>query len=348
MLVLLKLLMTTWLASVSVQAQDGMKAFEQTAFPFLVRNCGECHGVRQAPLFAVADLTKAYPVARRFANFQMPASSKLVERSQNGHCGLTNCMTDGREMTRLITEWAKGEVDLPQNRIRTQEVVIPDLQPGPFVKLTFDLAQLQPVQTGLQGSKLELEIAAYTVDSILIRRPRIRAANNVAIYVRDLEIELNAQRLTNQRFKSVDQTIGAAVDAAVLSSEKLLIGTPVSGSKLRLSFAAIKGTTALVNCKKPEMFQAQVLPIMELRNCFYCHGGGPQQSTGIQAAVSMWDMRKPALELCKGAVQRANFAQPLRSPLIWFAVGNEDTHPKSIPFVDEVVPDWTSWIEAEK
>jgi len=333
-------------SNVSAFAQEGMKSFQQTAHPFLIKNCGECHGVRQAPLFAVKDLEKAYPVARRLTNFFVPADSKLVERSKNGHCGLDNCMADGTEITALITEWAKAEGDLPENRVRTKELVIPELKPGPFVKLTFDLSQVQPPQVGLQNATVELEVAAYSTDSLIIRRPRIRAGQ-MAIYVRDLEFELNNKRLASVRFKTLDQMVAISNDAPALSSEKVLIEMPQAGSTLRLSFGTLYGTQSTVACKKPVIFQSQVVPIMQLRNCFYCHGGGPNQSAGTRPALDMWDMRKTE-DLCKGAVQRINYANPLRSPLIWFAVGNEDTHPKSIPFIDEVVPDWTGWIEAEK
>jgi hypothetical protein len=329
-----------------VNAQDGMKAFAATAHPFFVKNCGECHGARQAPLFALNNVEKTYPVARRLANFLVPGDSRVVERSMNGHCGMTTCMGDGKELTALITEWAKSESDMPSTRIRTQEVLIPALQAGQSTKLVFDLESVQPSQVGLQGSKLELDVSAYSDDSLLFRRPRIRSGV-LSVYIRDVELELNGMRLASVRFKTIDQTVAQGADAPVLSSEKILIARPADGSKLRVSFGTLFGTQNLVACKNQVQFQNKVLPIMQLRNCYYCHGGGERQLPGISPAVDMWDMRKTT-DLCRGALQRSNFSQPMRSPLIWFAVGNEETHPKSIPFLDEIAPDWTNWIESEK
>ncbi|HEX4923118.1 MAG TPA: hypothetical protein VFV50_03495 [Bdellovibrionales bacterium] len=320
----------------------GVEAFSKTAHVFLKRQCSFCHGDTQAPLFALDDVSKSYAAALPLVNFNDIPKSKLVVRAMNGHCGLDFCETDGKEIIAAIQEWAKSENI--EARVRTKEIPMPQLSLTQYTAIQWDLNELEPKQAGLEDAKIQVEALAFSEDSILFRRPRIIAGRN-SIYVKDLVIELNGEPIQKGKYKGVEKIVTPGAPPPVLSVDKIIIPAQANLT-IRLSLGQLGVSQALAACNNVEMFQTKVYPVMADRECFFCHGGGPKNYAGEAMARRMYDMGGTIQQLCVASMQRAQPSTPLKSPIVWYALGNEAGHPRMIPYVDDIQPEWIDWIKS--
>lgn len=320
-----------------------VSSFEKTAYPFLKKQCSFCHGDTQAPLFAVSNVSEAYAAAKPLVDFAEPAKSKLVVRSMNGHCGLSFCQTDGKELTAAIVEWAKTETPV-EVRIRTKAQTIPQLSLTEYREIQWDLSETEPVQAGLKNAKIQIEAILFSEDSILFRRPRI-VGNTTPVYVKDLALEINDEIIQKGKYKTLEKVVMPGNTPPVLSVDKLLIAYS-AGLQIRLSLSRVQQSQSAINCSNFERFQSSVYPVMVDRECFYCHGGGPKNYGGEALAMKSFDTRGSVTQLCLASMQRSQPASPLKSALVWYALGNEAGHPRMIPYVDDIQPEWIDWIKS--
>jgi hypothetical protein len=330
--------------SAGAQSTEGQLAFEKTAHTFLKRQCAVCHGDTQSPLFAVNDVAKAYSAAFPYVNFQDIAKSKIISQSKNGHCGLENCQTSGVELTGLIVEWAKQE-KIEEIRLRTPAVYMPLVPLNTLKVLTWDLSSIAP---NLQKAFFTIEVFGFSEDAVLFKKPRLITRNS-AVYLQDFRIEIDGTALHKEKFRGVTRVIlPNAADGGfpVLSVNTDLVSAINEGTPLRISFKSLKVQAKAMRCHSPEIFETKIYPVLTLRNCFYCHGGGPSRYPGTVSAKASFDMNTDVGTLCKNSIQRSDPLQPIRSPMIWYALGNGGSHPRVIPFMDDVEPDWTNWISS--
>jgi hypothetical protein len=73
------------------------------------KNCAGCHGSGVSPYIASPTVATAYPLVLSRVNFAAPASSTIVLRTRDGHCG-GSCSTNGAEMIAAITAWTNASV----------------------------------------------------------------------------------------------------------------------------------------------------------------------------------------------------------------------------------------------
>ena len=144
-------------ASALSTAADGITVFKSTVYALTRQNCASCHGVSQAPQFAVADLNAAYAaselIAVPAANDLPTASfaelvfkvkdadapgyisrSRLAIKAGDGHCG-PSCTNQRDPMIASISKWRTAE-----------KVVTP--QPGPSVSASPSPGATAPAGSG--------------------------------------------------------------------------------------------------------------------------------------------------------------------------------------------------------
>ncbi len=84
---------------------SGIEAYKTTVYAFVRQNCTACHESIQTPKFATANIKESFEIAQTLVNFNSPELSKFVERAENGHCGVSNCMGNGNIMLDAIKAW---------------------------------------------------------------------------------------------------------------------------------------------------------------------------------------------------------------------------------------------------
>ncbi|MEQ1876681.1 MAG: hypothetical protein ABL958_08540 [Bdellovibrionia bacterium] len=317
--------------------------FEKTTYVFAKKQCAVCHGDTQAPLFAVKDVNVAYAAAKPYADFANPAKSRLYAQSMNGHCNLSYCKTDGKEMLASITEWAKSETPV-STRIKTKSIAMPQLSMTEYRAISWNLSETEPAQAGMGNARIQVEAILFSADSVLFRRPRV-VGNTTPVYMKDLALEINGEIIQKGKYENLERVVMPSTTPPVLSVDKILIPY-TDGLKIGLSLSRVQVSQALTSCSDLEKFQANVYPVMVDRECFYCHGGGPKNYPGEMTAMKTFDTRGTLLQLCLASQQRSHQATPLKSPIIWYALGNEAGHPRMIPYVDDIQPEWIDWIKA--
>lgn len=82
--------------------------FRATLHPLLRTYCGSCHGLRQQPLFAVADWGASCNalVIGNLVDLVTPANSEIVLQIASGHKRVAQ--TVATELQNAITTWAAG------------------------------------------------------------------------------------------------------------------------------------------------------------------------------------------------------------------------------------------------
>lgn len=350
-------------AAPSASLPPAVAAFARSVHAYTRKNCSGCHGASQAPLFAVAEIEKAYAASKPFADFDKVSQSTFVKRAMNGHCG-ANCKTDGAAMTAAIEEWKKAEqatnpppIDPNAGRTFTETLELPNNLPTgtEFALLRWEL----------QGARITLEAQRFGNDGFRFRKPRAGVRSG-SLTLQDIRVHLNGVTAKKPRFHSIDAVVfalssGAMDDALsgfpVLSAANEIIvpvdkAEPDSApreSSIKLSFAKFTlDDQRNPGCFALELFKSKVLPLTEARDCYSCHGGGPDLAEGLETARKHLDMKTNDAEICSAFLQRVSRKTPLASPLILYPMGNKELHPAVLPFIEEIVPNWTDWIAAEQ
>jgi mono/diheme cytochrome c family protein len=185
-------------ASALTNATTGIGAFSDTFYSFARANCASCHGVSQAPLFAVSDVNAAYAVAKNaaYVNFSSPSESKLAGHSGDGHCGLPGCQSNADVATDMISAWAAVELagngdggtgsgpvigggpvtgGANSSAFISQSLAIPaNLPTGTsYVPMRWQLSQLTPASALVSGAVFELEVQKLSDTTYRVRNPKI-------------------------------------------------------------------------------------------------------------------------------------------------------------------------------
>ena len=89
-----------------VTTAQSVEIYSKTLHPLVTAQCGRCHGVDQAPLFAVADAGTAHNSLINFGlvSLSNPASSRLVQKVQAGHQGFATALAT--DLQTQIKAWA--------------------------------------------------------------------------------------------------------------------------------------------------------------------------------------------------------------------------------------------------
>lgn len=188
-------------AAAITTATTGLGAFKDTYYAFARTNCVSCHGVSQAPLFAVEDVSQAYKVAKdmSYVNFTNPGASKLAGHAGDGHCGLPGCQSNSGVATDMIAAWAAVELAATSSNggstnngsdvvgsgpstggvnsgaFITNSLAIPTNLPTgtTYVPMRWQLSQLIPASALVAGAVFELEVQKLSSTTYRVRNPKI-------------------------------------------------------------------------------------------------------------------------------------------------------------------------------
>lgn len=187
-------------AAAITNATTGVGAFKDTYYAFARTNCVSCHGVSQAPLFAVEDVSQAYNAAKdmNYVNFANPGASKLAGHAGDGHCGLPGCQSNSGVATDMIAAWAAVELAATSNNggttnggdvigsgpstggvnsgafVTTSLAIPTNLPTGTtYVPMRWQLSQLTPTSALVNGAIFELEVQKLSSTTYRVRNPKI-------------------------------------------------------------------------------------------------------------------------------------------------------------------------------
>ena len=354
----------------SGECEAGLQAFRGTVHNFVQTSCTRCHGgAGPGPGFAVPNAEESYRQILRYVNFNDVGASRFVEIGGNYHCFNAygfDCGVQTPEPVRAAVEswWRGGQEGCPEaGNFFSADVAIPaNLPPRGenYVMLRFDLSSLGEE---FYGVFLELEAQKFadaTPDyrgAYRFRRPRLATPEHT-IALRGLRVLVNGHWDTlADRYVMIDTVVSPhamptnpaqALPFPVLSSDPLIVPIEKTGlDRISVSFDAI-ALAPERQCRSLETFTRRVLPVLEARSCFHCHGGGTQNSGGVGTAVQRMSLAGTHAEICKTALERIDFMTPRSSPWISFPLRGVFNHPRLITSPAEIFPAWTDWIQAER
>jgi len=114
--------------SLSFNEVQSLEIFERTLYPKLEQNCAQCHGVNQAPLFAVPNSLDAHRLVfnKELVNLETPENSFMAIKIRAGHQNFD--VELATEFVASINDWSaelKAAIDVPDNL--PEEEVNPEL-----------------------------------------------------------------------------------------------------------------------------------------------------------------------------------------------------------------------------
>jgi mono/diheme cytochrome c family protein len=339
--------------------ESGLHSYEQTTYQLLRTNCAGCHDGRlaAAPAFATEDVEASYFQILNHVDFNAPLNSRLSFRGGNGHCG---CSMTAQRVADSIQAWWDGGENMCERsgRFFSQEMAVPTDLPSRaqgFSPVRFDLSNL-----GVQfrGMQIELEAQKFSEPtpsspgSYRFRKPRIVGMD------RDVTVQ-NVRVLVNHKFDvmgsaytSIDGIFSAEHGSAglvypVMSSKLLtVIQDQPQGDMLSVSFEGFDYGVP-DGCTQMPMFSEKVLPSFSARNCYACHGGGPDNAAGFAPANAFFPMNEEPARLCQSVDQRIDRADVTMSPLIAYPLRMQHGHPRIFVNSDEMDLAWRDWLNAE-
>lgn len=301
--------------SVAVESISGLRAFRGSVFPFVRANCVGCHGGTQSPLFAQAAAASAYRFALPFANFEAPAQSVFVVRSQNGHCGAA-CRTDGSEMRRLIeTWWAEGQQgESPKEPnaplLKTASLPLSDVVQGKFKRLSWSLAAFG---SDYGDAEFSLEVKREG-PSLRFRAPRLSSGRS-AIRVRGTRVVVDGIfDVAADVFRRVDVVVNSGRSAVLATQTGLFTLRGPDSKEIAVEFSELV-PAAPNHCWDLTLFRDTVAPILE-KKCARCHG-----------VSSRLLLSGTSAELCAEARQRASLTDAEAAPLVLYPYLQRNDHP---------------------
>src|SRR6185369_7701359 len=93
-----------------------------------------------------------------------------------------------------------------------------------------------------------------------------------------------------------------------------------------------------------DKFTAQVKPVVDARACTSCHNPG---ATADLAASTRFDMTGDDQTLCAKFLARTWTDPDVLPALIQFPLYGRFEHPRIFVGSNNVLPDWTDWMQAE-
>lgn len=344
---------------------SGKAAFQDSLYPIVMKNCTQCHTASgPGPEFATSDLDKSYDRLLTVVNFQDPDQSILVAHVKSQHWtdygGVVHVTVD-QVKTALTAWWANGQKDCPGvGKFFSDATTVPKVTQGPFLKMRFPLAG---AGTSFANAIMELEITRFSPASggqpgtYQLRKPRL-ATRDVPIKIGGLKVLVNGVYYSySDAFSEIDATVNpgdlpsdpaTALPFPVLTSENILLPEMDPGQdEFKLALDVLEVAPAQT-CHHLDLFQKNVMPVLDVRSCYLCHGGGPEKYPGRGTAVQVMNMAMDDNALCASFLERATGPEMLTSPLFAYTWKGAFNHPRAIASPDEIFPLWTDWLSAEQ
>lgn len=354
---------------ISVSGSSGGEAYGRTLFPLVRAQCGSCHGMSQAPKFAVSDAARSYKVIKTqgLVNFNSPTFSRLTIKRTDAHCG-AQCVGNGNDFVQAIRAWSKAESGssggggggtppptpvgiLPP--ILTADILIPaDLPTGSgtaaaeFRRLTISLESIRAEWANIN---LSFEIQVYRgSNAYRVRNMRFifPTGNTRKIYYRSIMPVVNGKVERNATTYQIAEGVEpSSFDTNVIrnvSSSSLLVLQDKGKGQDRILFGFEELDPSTGDCSQLASWTTNVKPAL-IANCTNCHN--TITTFRIDAAAT------DAVN-CARTMQRVSFSNPTQSNLIMipkFGQARRDgsLHPVQNSLNDAVVTNWMKWINAE-
>lgn len=353
--------------------EKGLDSFKKSVHPLVRAKCIACHdenptGPKKAPAHSVEDPAISFQRIIRYVNFNNIRESKFYLKGGNQHCAGygVDCGVTFDHIEKALTDWWEGgQKDCPKDgKYFTTPIMIPTTLPARnqgFTPLRWDLGQVDP---SFKGVIFELEAQKFAnagesaKGAYRFRKPRI-ATSEQAIEIKDVKILINGNyEATSNAFTTINNTVSpqpiptrqnALLPHPVLSASNLIAIEERPGiDTLTIAFGELKfaGPKA---CKNVELFKKNVMPVLTVRKCTECHGGGLEQKPGIKPdAVERLKFGATETEICQQALQRVDWSIYANSPFIKYPLKRANGHPQGLPRLDEISPGWEDWLQTEK
>jgi hypothetical protein len=289
---------------------DGFNSFKARFHPFIRQAaCAGCHGgsSSSAPPWDVPTAEDSYARVKGYVDFASVATSKIVIRSGNGHCGpaCSNPETKQMFIDKINEWWINGELQCDQVAFKkTHDIGLPStMSAANYSDISFDLGGIDP---SLHDVSLKAEIKTMTSGSdngvvgYTVRKPRIVSTRtDLSIKIKSLRLYINgAYQWYSNSFERVNTTVSVAKTQAgvgvfpLLSPETItIVGQSPTADRLTLGIQSIE-ISAKPTCLAQPEFEQKILPIIQAKNCMQCHG----TQAGQQRAMPL--MPASNVELC--------------------------------------------------
>lgn len=347
-----------------------LRAFSGTIYPMLTEACVTCHGNNKIPLFASQTTRRAYEQALTVVDLDHPDRSRLVQKMNDGHCGLA-CENHGRDAVAAIESWKAAQAQVaddggdghpPVEKEHFQNprtvVTVPVAIPANLIVSTGSVStNFQTLTIALPEvtGSLVIEAQRYSVrgavdgGSYRFARPRLYVpAGAQPVFIEDMGISINDARTSVfLAFHGVSTAVGPSASVATSPLLSPLITDPIpqdqdSGDKVILSFKIVRNTES-VSCKNVAGFQNLVYNpatgIALVRNCTGCHNSAhPRAANFVQAAGESMAV------VCARVIPRITRQTPELSPL----VRNPSTGANGHGLITADYAAFLQWIESER
>jgi len=338
------------MCSVAFGADEGKRAYETTLFKLVRSRCTHCHDGRakddgiSGPGFAVADLDTSYSRIRKYVRFDDVGESKLVRKGGNLHCLKNygfNCATEGEEIRSTIAAWWEAGEKLNQSvKIETPAQAVG--KPSEPKVVSWDLSAI----SGSSDLKMEMQVQSVGNGAGAYRfwQPRLVGSSDT-YHVKTLRFVVNGKdQTTADMFHIVDRTVNGPAVLSPLTA--IVLGEKEQGDEIAIRFDGFSLAEPL-GCQDVAAFEKDILPVMEARDCFSCHGGGREKAAGEAVAKKHWNMDVDSAALCAGVKERSDLEDPNISSFTLYALQGVHKHPQVIPFAYELEPEFTAWVRRE-
>jgi hypothetical protein len=338
----------------------GLAGFRTEFLPQVQKEiCSACHNGDNpnAPAWLIGQDEQIYLSVKNYVTFADIQGSRLFVRAGNRHCGGgCNAAMAARMKGYLERWWNGGEATCDQDSsLRTEPQPVPqDLPTNGYVTMSWDLSS---IDVALRGAKVAMEIRRFTdakgptPGSYLLRKPRFVSERPISLAVQRMRIlnNRNFQEAANQFERvhavvSADGTSGSALSYPVLSPEPTIVVEDRPGSdELIVTFEKLTPTPPRA-CRSMDKFRTQVMPVVEARACTSCHVPG---ATADASATARFDMSGDDEGLCAKFLGRTWTDVNVLPSLIQYPLYGRFEHPRVFLGGNNVLPDWTDWMEAE-
>jgi hypothetical protein len=327
-------------------SRSGLESFSSSVYPFVRANCVSCHrhddANAPATSFAAVNVENAYQAAKNYVDMADSSRSRLIERAQNGHCGISSCQGHGAEMAALVRTWVDVERAIhgstPTSFV-SASVAVPVLPLGaPPQRMRFALGSFTPSPpTQLSRSSFEIEIEHPTVDSYRVTRPRV-VAPDAPIHIQGLRVLINGDFLPySSDYVDLDRTIQSH---AIALPENPSLGFPVLSSRalnllkdptrqdyrISISLEQVNVATS-ISCRRRDEFDNAFFNAstrIYVDNCSKCHSALPAQDGSEISQLMTFAYQRLRFDgqqrdqSCAALLQWVDRKVPLTSPLITY------------------------------
>jgi hypothetical protein len=342
-----------WVLLISVigQAQpcpEGEAAFEKTIFPWLRSRCASCHdGSTGAPAHTLpGDVSESYARISDYVTFAQIGESRLLDMVDSKHWVKHGGKVEAEsaEARKLIESWwESGQKECVSGEWSSQSVKLPELNTATFTRARIPV---RPV-SGLSEMTFEFDAKVLgKLDSgyVLLRNPRLASPHHA---VEVSGIYLGVEGRVAEEANNWTDVKAASFPGKVptrLSAETVILPLNFRTQTLAVRFDHLAKARA-TRCRFIDIFRRDVAPLYELRNCYYCHGGGPEKYVGANQAVLAFPMDVDEESLCNMSLQRMYGLE--ESILITYPLKGAMNHPNALVGDEAVYEKWIDWAKKE-